>query len=233
MNEAILLNGLLGFLYDEGSVIRDVNCTNEGVLRIACASSNNILYRTSILCKDGGMVLGSDRSSITSCLELYKSYLKKVRGCMLVVKEGVDQDTGKVVYIKVKATNCNIDVLLMELVREFDKYTKLLGVSRERVNTFVYDTYDRSIDMYPLKSDIEGSYDEVKLSVKKDNIDCSEFYEKIPQLRGIFDEGLLKCMNYFLGNYDISVDVVKNGDIYIPVMYFLYLENIINSTGIC
>ena len=236
MNEAILLNSLLSFLYGENgedSSIKDVSYNADGSLRILCSSSKNVVYRTSILLLDGSSILGTDKSSIIPCFKTYRSYLKKLGKPMLVVKEGVDIDSGKLVYIKLKATNCNVDVLLMELTRELDRYLEVLGVSMKSINSFVYDTYDKNINIYPLKSDIEGECEELKLSVKKDNIDCSGLYDKVPRLKGRFDEGLLKCMGYFLGDFNISVDIIREGEIYVPVMYFLSLENIINSIGLC
>ena len=236
MYEAILLNGLLNFLYKEDnrdSSIEDVSCSSDSGLRITCCNSGNITYRTSILMKNNDIIVGSNRSSLPSCIESYKTYLKKSEKEMLIVKEGVDKETNKIVFIRVKATNCNKDILLLELTREFDSYSKYLSSDYKKVNSFVYDSYDNSISIYPLKTDIIGNTEEIMLSVNKNYVDCSELYEKVPRLEGSFDEGLLKCMGYFLGDYKISVDIIKDIENYIPVMYFLFLENVISSAELC
>lgn len=235
MSESILLNSLLNFIYSEdkeNNSVEDVSCSCEGGLKVICSNSDNVTYRTSIVLKDD-IVLGSDKSTVVYCKDSYKSYLKRTEKEMLIVKEGVDRETNKTVFISVKATNCNVDVLLLELTRDYDKYSEFLGRGRVKISTFVYDTYDNTISMYPLKADIDGTTEEVVIKVSKGNIDCSDFYKKVPRLKGRFDEGLLKCIGYFLGDYKISVDVLKDTKICIPVMYFLFLEDIMSSMEMC
>lgn len=230
MREAILLNKLLGYLRETGnSSIGDVECSIEDGILISMKSSGSIKYSSSVLAGERVLYSNVDISTARYCFDSYISYLSRFKDCVLLIREGVDESTGNIVYVKVKAIKYNIDSLVLELARELDRYNSILGTN----STFVHDTHEKYIDIYPLNIDIDGLEEDIIIEVSDGEVVLDEFYDKVSLLKDRVDVVLLRCIWSLIGDYSILVKLVRNGNIYTPIMYTIFLDSGVRSLDIC
>lgn len=230
MKEAILLNSLLRYLRESGNSSFDsVQCSiKEGVV-ISLKNSGNVKYSSSVIYRNRLIVGDSEFGSVGSCFKSYISYLAKHDNCMLQIQEGVDEVTGDIVFISVKAIKYNIDSIMLELTRELDKYNSILGVS----SVFVCDLYEKHIDAYPLSLNISGVEEEVIIEVTEYGVNLDKLYKKVPKLKNKIFTSLFECIWKLNGDYSIVVKLVKNSKNYVPVMYTIVFDSSVKSLNIC
>lgn len=233
-NKDILIHKLIMFLSKEGSHLRKVHIGDNEDIFIDCKLyeapnklKEKIKYKTSYIHED-------KLFSNSFCNDLEEYYLAYHKGfsdnSITIIKEGVGMVSGKVVSFNIRRIPSSLFNILQELSSEFCGYLKYNG----KAGYYVYDCYEDYIDIYPLKNNMLCDFaDNVVIKADRGKVDFEEFYKAIPQMKGVVNEELFKCLSSVYGSYTMSVSVAKFVDYSIPFMYTIYYKSGVDCLEIC
>lgn len=221
MEKTLLLSNITNYFRDG---ILKMNYDRGTGIEIFLKSCRDIKYSTLVLTSEMDIFKCKKDFSVPHCLYSYKLFLSKNPNNILIIKEGLDESTGELAYLKVEIINNNLDCLLLRLCKEFDNINNELGISLESIGEYVYDNNERYIDIYSLNMNIEGTEEKVILNVFNKEVIGNELYEKVPVFKTTFNEDILKCIWSLIGDYSLVVELIRVHGVYYPVMYCLCLD---------
>lgn len=212
MEEVVLLNNILCTLRNIYNPFKgDLKCSIKGnEIVVKYGGCTNTYFKSYFICR------GSDLEKKYNL----GSYLKKNEGKVVLLREWLNLENGKVVKIHIKAVDLNTNTILSAFTEECNSYRRVLNLSGKRVRTFVYDLYETYANVYPLHIELD-SFEEknIILKVVDGKVDCSKFYNKFPILENVFNEGILKLLWESIGDYSLDIRLLNINGSYYPLMY--------------
>lgn len=218
MEEVVVLDSVLHTMRGaKGNLIGNLNCSIEdNEMLIKYGNCKNTYCKSSFVRR--GEALDRKYS--------LESYLDKHSGKIILLREGKNIKTNKVVSVHLKVLEINTDTLIRELTEDCNSYSHLVDLGNKRVDTFVYNLHRSSAEIYPLKINTDThEIETVVFKIKSGILDISKLSSKCPNLNSEFITDTLRLLWGIVGNFSFTVRLLKVNEGFFPLIYLIDFRN--------